>query len=158
MIKYTGDIKQIPDYAKVVLGEVLEASGNPECVITSTTRTTEDQARVMFWNCKNKGVKSQYKLYGYYGDKVIAVYDNLVSNHNFSNDYVIYAMTEKIREIGPQNVSKHCVDDPNYSVFDIDPESIENQESFSEKLLSDTRIKKLILPGNDPAYHIEIEA
>src|SRR5215210_9481181 len=92
-----------------VLTDILNAAGLTSCLITSTSRTPADQARIMFTNIVNKGVASQKALYAAAGDAVI---DEFVKAKNAGKpkDQIIAAMEAKIKALGPSKVSHHCAD------------------------------------------------
>ena len=56
---------------------VLKKAGIAQVTITSSARTAQDQARIMYENITRHGVAHQKRLYGSYGDKVIDEYASL---------------------------------------------------------------------------------
>ncbi|MCA1816916.1 MAG: hypothetical protein LC746_10995 [Acidobacteria bacterium] len=54
-----------------VLTEILNAAKLASCMITSTSRTPAEQARIMFQNIASKGVAAQKQLYAAPGRAVI---------------------------------------------------------------------------------------
>jgi hypothetical protein len=142
-----------------VLTEILNAANLDSCLITSTSRTPQDQARIMFNNIVNKGVAAQKSLYRAPGKAVI---DEFVKAKNAgkNSDQIKAAMEAKIRALGPANVSHHCADPSTLNVVDISPSSLSNKTAF-EKATKASQAKgavsKFLTPGNnDPAYHLEI--
>ena len=120
--KETGDLKAevrvsvrkgtlAPEYLSI-LKEAGEASGNGTIVVTSTARTPYDQARVMFENLERTGVPYQRRQYRQPGREVIAVYEEL-SGKKKDKGEILFAMEQKIKYLGPENVSKHCSDKGN---------------------------------------------
>ena len=162
----------VTDYSAKVISDNLNSSNNSSAKVTSGYRDPVNQARVMFNNIENKGVLSQKILYGASGDKVIdtyseakeynyqAIHVNEILGADFlpilSNGNIKTLMTNKIKEVGPSNVSKHSSDPNTYNVIDISPKSLSNGSSFGNKVKADTRVEKVITPPKDPAYHIEI--
>ena len=158
-INYESPMAQIPDYAALVLSDIIDKAGVTQVLITSTTRTPADQARIMFDNLEAHGVAAQKMLYKAPGQAVIDVYASMrAMGHNA--DEVKAAMVQKILEIGPQTVSRHCGDDSVRSVFDVAPSSIPSVQrgAFISAVETDTRVDKFLQPPIDPAYHIEILA
>lgn len=135
----------------------MQASGVSQITITSTARTANDQARIMFENIERHGVSHQKKLYGQYGDKVIDIYSTLKSNGK-KNAEIIAGMSLNITALGPRNVSKHAGDPAKLNVVDIAPSSINLalRKKFESVINNESRVSKLITPPTDPAYHIEI--
>ena len=148
--------KELHPYVIKVLSEIMQKADINTATVTSTFRTPADQARVMFHNIETKGVKSQKDLYGYYGDQVIDVYVKS-KNEGKSPTDIKADMEQKIKEIGPSKVSKHCADGISLNVFDVAPSSIKNKVAFEKAIIADSRISDYILPSKrEPAYHLEI--
>lgn len=156
-IKYSGTMRPISERARAVLEKILEVSGIPSATLTSTKRSAEDQARIMFDNLERTGVKAQHLLYGICGDMVIDVYEEC-KKAGLVADQIRQAMAEEIRKIGPEKISHHCSDDPDLDVFDVAPSSIpaEKKTLFEMHARDCSVIKKFITPPTDPAYHIEM--
>ena len=147
-IRYaSSSMSKISDYSMSVLIDVMNESENYSATITSTTRTPEDQVRILCQNIQNKGFDNQRKLYANPGKQVIDLYPN--------QD----AMLAKIYELGPQTISKHCADPSVLNVFDVAPSSISNKNDFHIALEKNAQIHKCLTPynSNDPAFHIEIK-
>jgi RHS repeat-associated protein len=127
--------------------------------ITSTTRSPAKQANAMFTNIIQKGVDSQKKLYASSGDAVIDVYVQQKAN-GATDEQIKSAMTQKIENVGPSNVSKHCANSTILNVVDISPSTIKDKKAFDNALTQakkDGLISKFIKPGGgEPVYHIEI--
>lgn len=142
-----------------VLADILIAAGLDSCVITSTSRTPADQARIMFNNISTKGVASQKALYAAAGDSVI---DEFVKAKKAgkNRDQIIAAMEAKIRAIGPDKVSHHCADPARLNVVDVAPSSVAKPKAFESAVraaITRGKVSKFLTPGNnDPAFHIEI--
>jgi hypothetical protein len=142
-----------------VLTEILSAANLGSCLITSTSRTPADQARIMFNNIVTKGVAPQKALYKAPGKAVV---DEYVKAKNAGKNAVQIkaAMEAKIRALGPETVSRHCADPAILNVVDIAPSSIVNKTAFQKATkaaqLKGTVSKFLSPDNNDPAYHLEI--
>lgn len=151
----SADSSTVKPLALQVIKDLLRASGNASCTITSTARTPVDQARAMFRNIVGTSVKAQKDLYGHWGDLVIDQYV-LSKKAGKSPDQIKADMAAKIIEIGPAKVSRHCADWNVLCVVDIAPSSIANKAKFVAAFKADKRISKYFLPPTDPAYHLEI--
>jgi hypothetical protein len=156
-IKYQGGIKPISKKAEGEFSRILDACGIKEAIITSTKRSPQDQARIMFANLEQFGVEAQKKLYGAAGDLVIEVYA-ACKRAKLIPEQIKFAMQEKIEEIGPEKVSKHCSEDPRLDIFDVAPSSIPalKKTNFEMLVQDSTPVKKFLMPPVDPAYHIEM--
>jgi hypothetical protein len=148
----------VSNHSKKILEDILTDAGLGSCRITSTSRTPADQARVMFNNLMEFGVKAQKKLYGSFGDAVIDVFvqERLKGN---SPDEIKKAMEKKIIALGPSRVSRHCSDPKILNVIDVAPGSIANKKAFEtavRQAVKDKKVKKFLMPPDDPAYHLEI--
>jgi len=134
------------------------SSGNPTMVVSSVARTPYQQASVMYYTCKVKGVASQYELYARSGDKVVAVFEREVKRGK-QRTAVVQAMFEKILQLGPSNVSKHCVDTSIMNVFDIPFSSITNQKEFRSALkhLQPYPISRYLDENKNSCFHIEMK-
>lgn len=145
------------EYPRRVLREICAAAGTPSCLITSTARTPEDQARAMYQNLVAQGTGPQYELYGPAGDLVI---DEYVRSRNAGNSgaQIQADMAAKIREVGPGRVSRHCADFNTLCVVDISTGSVTNAQNFIRAVDADDRVSNFLHPWNsrDPAFHIEI--
>lgn len=153
--------KPIPLDARLILIDIMLASGVRSCEITSVARTPADQARVMYDNCAGSGPQqgpvNQRSLYKLPGQVVVDVFEQ---NRMLPRDQVIALMLAKILELGPQTVSRHCCDPAKVTVFDIGPSSVKPQEArpaLEAAARADKRVVKFLSPHNaDPAYHFEI--
>ena len=147
--------QDVTAFSRQVLKEILRAAGLTRAVVSSTSRSPADQARVMFNNIVAKGVAAQKSLYGPSGDRVIDVY--VASKAAGKSPEQIKAdMTVKIIEVGPTNVSHHAADPNVLNVFDVAPSSIANRVAFELAVRADRRVRKFLVPPSDPGYHLEI--
>jgi hypothetical protein len=145
----------VSDFSREVIKDILRAAKLPSALITSTARTPEDQARIMYENCEDHGVTSQKNLYAAAGDEVIDVYvAGKAANKNKAD--TILDMTAKIRAVGPSNVSKHIADPTILNVVDIAPSSLSNKVAFETAGDAEARVNKFLKPPGDPSYHLEI--
>jgi len=152
----------INDCSLQKLKELADEAGVDEFEITSGARTPEDQARIMFYYTRVNGVAAQKDLYGWNGDQVIDVYVAEKAAGK-TNDEIKEAMTNKINELGPGNVSNHCADPTARTTVDIGPTSIDAglRDTFIdviEQAVQDGEVHRILHPGNstDDAFHIEI--
>ena len=143
-------------YSRQVLEDVLRLSSLRRALVTSTSRTPEEQARAMYNNLESEGVASQRDLYRHRGGKyVIDVYERSKADGK-TRAAIVADMTEKIREVGPTRVSRHASDPKELNVFDVAPSSIADHVTFEKRAKSDRRISLFLTPPLDPAYHLEI--
>lgn len=149
----------VSQHTKTILREMLSHAGLGSCLITSTSRTPADQARVMFNNLETHGVAAQKALYAAAGDQVIDVYAAKKAEGKTAAQ-IKTAMEAKINAIGPEKVSRHCANPSVLNVVDVAPSSIANKHAFENAVnvaLNSGKVSRFITPGNgDPAYHIEI--
>jgi len=160
LIKYLNpaqDPAKVSAYSRKVIEEILNKSGVPQIMVTSTARTANEQARIMYENIERHGLDHQKKLYGPYGDKVLEVYSRLKTQGK-SKTEIIERMRIKISSLGPGKVSRHAGDPNKLNVIDIAPSSINLavRKKFENAVKSDPRVSKFLAPPGDPAYHIEI--
>ena len=165
-IGYASNAKStLSDYSINLLNEILKNTKVQGITITSTTRTAEDQARIMYDNLigkgKNQGVEEQYKLYGNCGDLVIKAFED-ESKKTKDPNQIKAAMLSKMKEIGAHKVSHHALDPADYNklnVLDIAPSVADKQgfEAAIKKAISEGKIINFHSPSTgDPAYHLEI--
>lgn len=145
----------VTPYSLGVLRDVLREAKLKHALVSSTARSPHEQARVMYDNCERYGSTPQKGLYAAAGDKVIEVYERAKASGKPSAD-VKQAMTDKIRELGPTNVSRHASDPHKLNVFDVAPSSITDKVGFEHAVKNDKRIAYFLLPPKDPGYHLEI--
>ena len=113
----------------------------------------------MYQNLLTKGVASQRRLYGPYGDLIIDVYES-AKNAGKTPDQIKKEMADRMRAIGSDKFSHHMGDFHKLVVVDISPRSISNHEAFREAIRFEEhngRVSKAITNlVDDPAFHIEI--
>jgi hypothetical protein len=145
----------VSPYSLGVLRDVMAAANVPKVIISSTQRSSTDQARVMYNNLETQGVAAQRKLYKPPGQAVIDVY--VAGNAaNQTPDAIKAAMTAKINELGPETVSHHAADPKILNVFDVAPSSVADVNAFQNAAKADSRVSKFLTPPNDPGLHFEI--
>jgi len=103
--------------------------------------------------CRDRGISYANRLYAAPGRQVVAVYQ---VNQAKAAAACQLLMENKIRQLGPANVSHHCSE--TVWAFDVGPASIpaEKRQAFLDALAADKRVSKVISPPIDPAFHIEV--
>lgn len=149
----------VSPYSLGVIRGILQASSCPSCTITSTSRTPAQQARAMYTNIVNLGVQEQLALYAPAGDAVINACV-AARKAGLPPVSVIAAMTAKVIEVGPSNVSLHCADPTRTNIVNIAPSSVVDPGAFLSAIKTATaegKLSRYFSPGShDPAFHIEI--
>ena len=156
-IKFGAKAKKenVTNFSLKVLEDILQKAGLSSALISSTSRTPADQARVMFNNIVSTSVAAQKKLYAAAGDSVIDEYVKAKAAGKTAIE-IKAAMEAKIIAIGPTKVSHHAADPNILCVFDIAPSSITKKAAFEKAVKADKRVSKFITPPVDPGYHLEI--
>lgn len=140
---------------KNILKEVGIKSKNYNIYITSTARSTYDQARIMYDNCsKRGGVKEQKRIYADPGDIVVDVYVKGIKLGNSKAD-IIAAMENKIKALDPSTVSKHIANFKVLNTFDISYGRLSNKNDFLDEINKRKELDK-VLVEND-CYHVQIK-
>lgn len=147
--------ESVTPFSRQVLTSILQKAGLSRVVITSTSRNASEQARVMFQNLEKFGVAHQKKLYGPSGDQVIEVYRKAKAAGKPALT-IRELMKQEILRIGPTRVSRHASDPKVLNVFDVAPSSVANHAAFEKAVRAEPRVKKFLIPPNDPGYHLEI--
>jgi hypothetical protein len=142
-------------YSRRVLQDIMQAAGVNRVVISSTSRSPSEQARVMFNNLEQYGVEHQKRLYGAGGDQVIEVYRK-AKRAGKDKTEIRALMTQEIVRIGATRVSRHASDPNVLNVFDVAPNSITRKAAFEKAVRADRRVSKFLKPPADPGYHLEI--
>ena len=134
-----------------IIKKVGKETKNFKIHITSTARDPYNQARVMYDNIVNKGMKKQRNTYLGPGQKVLDSYESaLKAGKNRAG--IIEEMKSKINEVGPEKVSKHCADSSILNVFDISQAELSNPRDFKSKI--ESKVDKVL--DENACYHIEI--
>jgi hypothetical protein len=142
-------------YTRDVLSGIMRTAGVDRVVVTSTYRTVEEEARVMYANVEKQGVDHELNLYAKPGREVIKEYARSKGAGN-PPDRIIDDMVHKIKELGSTNVSHHNWDPAVLSVFDISPRSVAKQGDFEAAINSEHRVSKFFKPPQDSSYHLEV--
>lgn len=140
----------VSEYTRGILREVGEATENMDIYITSTARTPNDQARIMYDNA-NRDLQEQRRTYRAPGQAVIDVFEQ---NQNQPRDQVIALMEARINELGPASVSKHCADPNVTNVFDISISRLTNPNDFLTEIRKRSEVQTVL--NENGAYHVEI--
>ncbi len=144
-----------------ILKDILKTAGLSKATITSTARSADDQARAMYQNLVGVGVDAQRALYGPNGRKVIDTYEELVEAEK-SPAEIQDGMRDRIVEIGPSKVSRHCGDFHVLNVFDVGPGSLggtKARQAFAAAAAAEVgkRVSTFIPWPKDPGMHLEIK-
>ena len=160
----------VSEYAIKVVKMALTEVGMEQAVITSTLRTPEQQAQIMYRNAK-KNLVNQFRLYGSTGDEVLKVYKK---NASSSESEVVKLMTDKINSLLKQGkrTSNHCATSESYknlNIIDIGVNSTKAAAGSSFKLEAFTKslnnlategyIEKVIdeTKKSNTCWHIEVK-
>jgi hypothetical protein len=144
-----------------ILSDILKAAGLTKATITSTARTADDQARAMYQNLMSVGVDAQRALYGPNGRLVIDTFEQLEAEGKSPKE-VQDGMRDRINEIGPSKVSRHCGDFHVLNVFDVGPGSLggtKARKAFAKAAKAEVgkRVSTFIPWPKDPGEHLEIK-
>jgi hypothetical protein len=152
----TGMVPIAPNGERV-LREILTAAGEKSCTVTSTLRTAEEQARIMYDNIKQHGTESQYKLYGSGGDRIVKVFDD---NQDKSREDVIKLMHAEIERTQWGASTGHRAHGKDRDTFDVAPSSIKDDRAFHRAIKAHREVgtyhRAKVVGGSDPAFHLEI--
>lgn len=146
----------VTNYSLNIIKSIMLKAGVSALTISSAYRPASEQARVMYNNLQG-GNNISYKEAG---KEIVKIYEK---NKGHGADFVKSAMEEKIKSVGPENVSSHSENIKFINTIDIAPSSVfpsAKKKIFIESVnreLGNT-IRKFLHPGNskDPAFHIEI--
>ncbi|MEZ5591286.1 MAG: peptidoglycan-binding domain-containing protein [Gammaproteobacteria bacterium] len=173
-VTYSTNIKAadqiVSNYSIDVIKLALKKAGMAHAVMTSTIRTPEKQASIMYDNAK-KNLAAQFQLYGSTGDEVLKVFQN---NQTKEKSVVIGLMQEKIESLLKQGrrTSLHCVTQNEYknrNIIDIGVNStraacgasfnIENFTKAFNELKNEGYIERFIdeTKKSNTCWHIEIK-
>ena len=155
--------KPLPAKAGRVLCEILHQAGLASAKVTSTTRSFEEQARVMVDYYLRHGAESTRTLYGSGpGGKAIAHYE--AARGRLPPDALIEQMAALMREAiakeraaGAQRHLMHTSE--THCVFDVAPSSISAPEAFVRAACEHPEVSRFLHPGSDPpdpVFHIEV--
>ena len=159
----------VSKYAISIIQHALCNSGMSQAVITSTIRTPEEQAQIMYRGAK-KNLTDQFRLYGSARDEVLRVYN---ANKTRPESETIGLMKQKICELLKQGrrTSKHVVTESQYRHLNIIDIGLNSTRAASGStfnfgkftialgdLLSKGYISKLIdeTKKSNSCWHIEV--
>lgn len=149
----TADENALSTKTKNILKEVGKESGNMDIHITSTARTPYDQARIMYGNLEKTSVATQKGIYRNPGDQVIDTYAASKKDGKTKAE-TISAMEAKIKELGPDTVSKHLADPSVMNTFDVDFGQLTNSSKFKTTMSARSELDKILVENG--CYHIQI--
>jgi hypothetical protein len=144
-----------------ILSDILKVAGLTKATITSTARSADDQARAMYQNLMSAGVDAQRALYKPNGRLVIDTFEQLEAEGKSPKE-VQDGMRDRINEIGPSKVSRHCGDFHVLNVFDVGPGSLGGKKArtaFARAAQAEVgkRVSNFIPWPKDPGEHLEIK-
>ena len=163
VISYARPMPEISDGARHALADVLKAAQVPKCTITSTSRTSAQQAKAMYGFITTYGVDAARNLYGAEGNEVIDIYVSQSKAHR-DQATTLAAMEAKVKEVLPaaraHNHLMH-VDRPDFDVFDVSMKSIpsDKQAGFRAAIKASTAFHRVLGPGEGEkdCYHFEFK-
>lgn len=143
--------------ALTALREICSNACIRSVMITSTARTVEDQARIMYGNIQRQGVATVRALYRPPGQAVVAAYEQ-AREAGLPPAEIQRAMAGRIRQVGPENVSRHIAQE-DVCVFDVAPSSIPetSRQRFITEAQAHASVVHFLQPPRDPTYHLEVE-
>ena len=148
----------LPTALIIFLEDVLASAGLQSCYVTSVGRTPKEQAVAMLNNCTRlNGVTEQMAIYLPPGQAVIQVVaDNWADTATGAGrSRILGLMVQKIGEVGPSNVSHHCLPpDSPLIVADIRRNSVLNPMRFQEAVHGHPQFSKLL--DENQVFHLEM--
>jgi len=157
-VKYQKPMAPISAKSLSVLQKLMNCAGLTSVTITSTYRSPQRQAVIMYNNIVKKGPAHSYGLYGKNGRLVVDVYVS-ENNAGYASSQIISDMTNEIYQLGPFNVSHHCSNSTTDApLFDIDPNSISNTPAFISCVQAEVGgdVNIFLYPSKDTSFHIEV--
>ncbi len=148
----------VSTHAMNVLKNICATAGVTRATISSTARSIESQARIMYNNIERYGVAQQKRLYRAPGQAVINTYA-AAKNEGLSPTAIQARMTAKIRSLGPASVSRHLDQGGGRITIDVAPSSISPvsaRSDFVRAVQAHPKVDHFLQPPRDPAYHLEI--
>lgn len=155
--------RSVPPGARAILLEILAKAKLDTAKVTSSTRTAEQQAKVMFAFVNKNGFDAALDLYGPHGDEIIRVCEKSYTKHGRCVDEVLPKMVEETRhqiklleKQGDKRTELMHTSDSHYTI-DISPESIADKSAFEAAVTADHRVTRFLKPPLDRnSYHLEI--
>ena len=125
-----------------------------DITITSTARNARQQAAAMYHNIVTKGMGEQRRTYRSPGQKVLDAYETANAS-GLNRNGIIQAMTDKVNELGPPNVSNHAADPSVLGTMDLSRSRIpdDKRNTFFNNANAMTGVRMLY---ENAVYHIEI--
>ena len=164
----SGSLPRLASASETLLASIASAAGLTSCTITSTARTSAEQAQEMFNYIRKYSVADDKALYGSAGDKVI---DTYVAAKNvkppLSDSAILNKMTVAVVAVLPEarslNQLMH-VDRNGFDVFDISVGTLQPQTStaktaFKNQAAKNSGVFRFLSDSNSnekDAYHFEI--
>lgn len=162
-ISYANEMPKISDEATHALASVLTTAKVSGCIITSTTRTSTQQAKAMYGFITAYGVDAARKLYGSEGNKVVDVYVAQTKT-NRDETAILAAMDAEIKKVLPEAIKNNHlmhVDRPDYDVFDVSLDSIPSDKrgDFIAAAKASGLFHRVLGPqeGEQSCYHFEFK-
>lgn len=152
------DASVVSEKSLKIIKDNMNTASVTELMITSTSRTVQKQAEVMYNNCEATGVDTQLAIYGDSGKKVINKYKEL-KDAKKTKDEIISGMTSEIEDVKKTNTTafQHTGDHTKKNVFDIGQSSItpqNNKADLEKNLKADTKINLML--NENSCFHVEI--
>jgi hypothetical protein len=162
-IVYAKDMPSISESAKSALAGVLNTSNVKGCTITSTARTSAQQAKAMYDFIAANGVGAARKLYGSEGNLVIDVYVTKTAALTEQSE-ILAAMEAKVKDVLPDAIKHNHmmhVDRPDFDVFDVSLDSIpsDKRDDFSTAAKASGLFYRVLGPdeGEKNCFHFEFK-
>ena len=149
----------LPDSARVVLTEILEAAGVPSARVTSAYRAPAEQVRVMDGYIRRNGAAQARALYGPEGDAVVAVWERYRSAPEPQR--LIEMEAELRRQLPSAFANKRLMHlNPCYFTFDVSMRSVPatRHAAFIAAAERHPGVHRFLGPGQGEreAFHIEV--
>ena len=159
--KLTG--RHVPNAVRKVLIEILKRAKLDGAEVTSTTRTIEQQAKVMFNYVNRNGYDAALDLYGPHGDTIIEVCKTSYEKYEKCVSEILPKMVEETRhqvklleQQGVKRTELMHTSDTHYTI-DIRPESVKNRAAFENAVEAHAKVTRFLKPPRDRnSYHLEI--
>lgn len=150
---------QLAAPAHRVLTDVMAASGVASVRVTSTERSAEEQARVMYGYIQRNGSANAYRLYGPEGDAIIAVYERTRRDGEAACLAAMAAETRRQLPAAHANGRLMHTKDTHF-VFDVALRSVPpaRRRAFIEAARAHPRVSRVLGPeeGEREAIHLEV--
>lgn len=153
--KYAGGAKTLNAKADQILRQVLAKAGELQATVTSTLRSAQEQASIMYNNIIRDGAAKNRNAYKNPGlaSQVVDAFEQAKSQGKSDAD-IQKAVLEAVNKVGADKLSGHC--NASNPAVDIHPASLKNRGLFESILRADSRLS-VVCPPQDPFYHIEFK-